>query len=350
MRRFDYSFLRDLMVPAGLMTRVSMIEGLRARNSYSRNGHEPVLTDMYGLSQLLSVQACRRAGRLYTDDKHLVDLFFDRCEPSDYDDSLLLGYRDALRLIHMSHSEMSLSADTIRSIYSVLVSYTGEPADFRMSESSIMLLSADGSPHYMRSPVHAEDVPWCMDQLIRACSEAKADLGINRYLLIPCFMLDFLCIQPYEKHNGMMARLCVILLMYRMGLEFQRYVSFDQSVYMYLQSHYDAFFRSSAGWDDGSNDYVPYIEEFARDVFICMGFFERRMRGMAGSNEKSLRVYYQAISTPLSLSKRDLCELMPDISETTVELALSQLVASGKIRRTGGKRNSRYIRAVDRWY
>ena len=350
MRRFDYSFLQDIMVPASLMTRVSMVEGLKARTSFSRRGHEPVLGDMYRLSLMISVQAARRDGRLYADDRRIVDLFYDRAEPADFDEKLLLGYRDALALVHEHHDDLRIDPVSVKRIYSVLVARTGEPVEYRTADSVIMLPFENGEPRYIMSPVRPEDLTGSMDGMLDACSRASTDLGINKYLLLAVFMLDFLCIQPFRKHNGMMARLCVILLMYRMGMDIQRYVSCDQVVYMYIQSHYEAFTKGSEGWNDYTNDYIPYMQEMARDLFICYGFFERRLRGMNGTNEKSLRVYYQAITTPLPLSKKDICGFLPDVSEAMVELTLSNLVKDGRLTRIGGKRNARYIRTANHWY
>lgn len=46
-----------------------------------------------------------------------------------------------------------------------------------------------------------------MEQLEFAYLAARDDAGINQLLLIPCVILDFLCIHPFRDGNGRMSRL-----------------------------------------------------------------------------------------------------------------------------------------------
>jgi len=52
-----------------------------------------------------------------------------------------------------------------------------------------------------------------MQQLVYAFIDANSDSGINKLLLIPCFILDFLCIHPFSDGNGRMSRLLSLLLL-----------------------------------------------------------------------------------------------------------------------------------------
>jgi hypothetical protein len=59
---------------------------------------------------------------------------------------------------------------------------------------------------------------------------------------------------------------------------------------------------------------------------------------------KTNRIEAAVLNSILPISKREICELLPDVSETTVEYVLSKMIRNGKIKRIGSNRNARYIR------
>jgi Fic family protein len=69
-----------------------------------------------------------------------------------------------------------------------------------------------------------------MEQLVLAFMEARSNSNINQLLLIPCFILDFLCIHPFADGNGRMSRLLSLLLLYKSGFDAGRYISFEEQI------------------------------------------------------------------------------------------------------------------------
>ena len=50
--------------------------------------------------------------------------------------------------------------------------------------------------------LEAENGKQAMEQLELAYMAARSDSSINQLLLIPCVILDFLCIHPFRDGNG----------------------------------------------------------------------------------------------------------------------------------------------------
>ena len=75
-------------------------------------------------------------------------------------------------------------------------------------------------------PTSAVDIPDEMEQLELAYLEARDNPNINQLLLIPCVILDFLCIHPFKNGNGRISRLLPLLLLYRNGFDAGKYISF----------------------------------------------------------------------------------------------------------------------------
>ena len=74
--------------------------------------------------------------------------------------------------------------------------------------------------------VPASETAFAMEQLILAYSEAE----INPLMLIPCVILDLLCIHPFRNVNGRMSRLLSLLLMYKSRINASKYVSIEEQI------------------------------------------------------------------------------------------------------------------------
>ena len=83
---------------------------------------------------------------------------------------------------------------------------------------------------------------------------------IDRLLLIPVYVLDFLCIHPFHDGNGRMARLLTTLLLYQAGHEVCRYISLEHVVERTRESYYDSLQRSSIDWHEGRHGLTPWVE------------------------------------------------------------------------------------------
>lgn len=93
--------------------------------------------------------------------------------------------------------------------------------------------------------------------------EARSDANINQLLLIPCAILDFLCIHPFQDGNSRMSRMLSLLLLYKNGFDAGKYVSFEEQINNYYKAYYyESLRQSSIGWETNENSYFPLIENF----------------------------------------------------------------------------------------
>jgi Fic family protein len=67
-----------------------------------------------------------------------------------------------------------------------------------------------------------------MNQMFLAYIDARDNSNINQLLLIPCVILDFLCIHPFSNGNGRMSRLLTLLLLYKAEFDAGSYISFEE--------------------------------------------------------------------------------------------------------------------------
>ena len=76
---------------------------------------------------------------------------------------------------------------------------------------------------------------------------------IDPLILIPMFILDFLCIHPFSDGNGRMSRLLTLLLLYRAGYIVGKYISIEKLIEDTKEVYYDSLQKSSIKWHENAN-------------------------------------------------------------------------------------------------
>ena len=97
---------------------------------------------------------------------------------------------------------------------------------YKTSDNYILEEDAQGNRRIRFRPTPAAETKQAMEQLELAYMAARNDGNINQLLLIPCVILDFLCIHPFRDGNGRMSRLLSLLLLYKSNYDVGKYVSF----------------------------------------------------------------------------------------------------------------------------
>lgn len=217
---------------------------------------------------------------------------------------------------------------------------------YKADDNVILEVDADGSRRVRFHPTPAAETKQAMEQLELAYMEARNDANINQLLLIPCVILDFLCIHPFRDGNGRMSRLLSLLLLYKNGYDAGKYVSFEEQINNYKTWYYEALHQSSAGWEINKNSYFPFIENFLSTLYMCYKELDKRFAVVHGKKiTKKARIEATVLNSLTPISKADICKILPDVSPTTVEAVLGSMVKSGSISRIGQGRSTRYIRA-----
>lgn len=98
------------------------------------------------------------------------------------------------------------------------------------------------------------------------------------------------------------------------------------------------------GWHENENSYLPFVRYMLGVLVKAYDEFESRVEHLAYRKlSKSERVR-EIISRHLGkITKREIMELAPDISETTIEMALAALLAEGVIEKVGKARATGYV-------
>ena len=93
-----------------------------------------------------------------------------------------------------------MSENMILHIHKVMTEIAGYELSgkYKSEDNLIMEIDENGRRRIRFTPVPAADTKEAMEQMILAYMEARDNPGINQLLLIPCVVLDFLCIHPFS--------------------------------------------------------------------------------------------------------------------------------------------------------
>lgn len=348
MRIFDYSFLNNGLLPANLINLTSSIASLKTMAGVRKEEYTRIFTELEAIAKVQSVKSSNAIEGIVTSDERINAIVNQNSAPLNHNEAEIAGYRDALNTIHLGYKHLDFRQSDILRLHEMMMSIAGNEygGQYKTDDNVILEVDAQGQRRVRFRPTPAAETSQAMEQLELAYLEARNDANINQLLLIPCVILDFLCIHPFRDGNGRMSRLLSLLLLYKNGYDAGKYVSFEEQINSYKAYYYEALRQSSEGWENNENSYFPFIENFLSTLYMCYKELDKRFAVVHGKKiTKKARVEATVLNSLTPISKTEVCQILPDVSPTTVEAVLGAMVKSGSIKRIGQARSARYIKA-----
>ncbi|MCD8222360.1 MAG: Fic family protein [Clostridiales bacterium] len=349
MRKFDYSFLNNGLLPANLVTLTANISSLKTMAGVRKEEYRTIFTELEAVAKIQSVKSSNEIEGIVTSDERIAAIVNQNSAPLNHNEAEIAGYRDSLNAIHLGYQYLDFRQSDILRLHETMMSiasyeYGGK---YKTEDNVILEVDANGNRRVRFRPVSAAETPGAMEQMELAYMDARNDANINQLLLIPCVILDFLCIHPFRDGNGRMSRLLSLLLLYKNGYDAGKYVSFEEQINHYKDWYYEALRQSSENWESNENTYVPFIENFLSTLYLCYKELDKRFVVIHGKKiTKKSRVEATVLNQLTPISKAEICKILPDVSPTTVEAVLGEMVKSGSVRRIGQGRATRYVRGI----
>ena len=348
MRKFDYSFLSNGLLPAKLINLTSGIASLKTMAGVRKEEYAKVFTELEAVAKVQSVKSSNAIEGIVTSDERIAAIVNRDSAPLNHTEGEIAGYRDALNAVHLYYDTLDLKQSDILRLHETMMQIAGYEygGQYKTGDNYIIEEDKSGNRKVRFKPTPAHEVEEAMEQLELAYMEARNDANINQLLLIPCVVLDFLCIHPFRDGNGRMSRLLSLLLLYKNGYDAGKYVSFEEQINNYKAYYYEALRESSVGWHENQNTYIPFIENFLSTLYMCYKELDKRFAVVHGKKiTKTARIEATVLGSLVPISKAEICDILPDVSPTTVEAVLSKMVKDGQIKKIGQSRMTRYVKA-----
>jgi Fic family protein len=304
-----------------------------------------MLESLQTVAAIESADSSNRLEGITAPQMRIEALVQNTTEPRDRSEQEIAGYRDAMKLIHQNGANMPITTNVIQQLHQTLYKYMPQNGGRWKSEDN-EIVEKDEHGHITRvrfKAVSAVSTPQAMENLITYYNQALTD-GRDAMVIIPLFILDFLCIHPYRDGNGRVSRLLTSLLLYHAGYEVSRYISLDRKFLETRDSYYETLEASSQSWHDSEHDAMYWVRYFWGVMLSAFREFEERVGHIEkgrGSKSKRVREAVERKVLPFKLS--DLKRELPDISRDTIRMVLRKLKDEGRIRSEGRGPGARWI-------
>ena len=347
MKNFDYITNPAKLLTPEIVQMVGSIHEHKGKKELFLEANIDELKTLLEVALIQSTGASNRIEGIFTSDKRLKELVSQKAEPRNRSEQEIAGYREVLATIHESYEYITPRPTIILQLHRDLYSYSQGNIDGTYKNSDNVIAETDAEEHQKARfiPVPAFQTAEAIDELCAHFLEAWEANLIDKLILIPMFILDFLCIHPFNNGNGRMSRLLTLLLFYKAGYIVGKYVSMEMLIEKTKETYYEALQASSFGWHEGENSYKPFVKYYLGIMLKAYNEFENRVEHLKYHNlSKPDRIKAVIDNKVGKITKKEIMELCPDISKVTVERTLTDLVKSGYIAKVGAGPSTGYVR------
>ena len=347
MKNFDYITHPAKLLTPEIVQMVGSIHEHKGKQELFLEANIDELKTLLEVALIQSTGASNRIEGIFTSDKRLKELVSQKAEPRNRSEQEIAGYREVLATIHESYEYITPRPTIILQLHRDLYSYSQGNIDGTYKNSDNVIAETDAEEHQKARfiPVPAFQTAEAIDELCAHFLEAWEANLIDKLILIPMFILDFLCIHPFNNGNGRMSRLLTLLLFYKAGYIVGKYVSMEMLIEKTKETYYEALQASSVGWHEDENSYEPFVKYYLGIMLKVYNEFENRVEHLKYHNlSKPDRIKAVIDNKVGKITKKEIMELCPDISKVTVERTLTNLVKSGYIAKVGAGPSTGYVR------
>ena len=350
MRTFDYSYLAERTWDTEIISYISKIHEYKGKQALFLRQKPVELNRLIEIAKIQSTEASNRIEGIITTNARLKQLVADKTTPRNRAEEEIIGYRNVLNLVHENYDVLPVRSNYILQMHRELLKFTNLSygGQFKATSNEIDMVLETGEKVILFKPLEPYETPPAIEAICKNYQEALDKELVDELILIPCFLLDFLCIHPFNDGNGRMSRLLTLLLLYRSGYMVGQYISIEKAIADTKEAYYDALQKADQGWHEGTNDPKLFIRYMLSILLSCYKEFEARVSIAYASGAKSTS--YDIVKAYTSerigkFSKQEVLMGCPSLGSSSVESALKKLVEDGTLVRLGAGRKTQYARA-----
>ena len=346
MRNYDYKNKWQKLLTPEVVSLLTQIHEYKGEQTLFIEAKADTLTQLVEIAKIQSTEASNKIEGIYTSDERLKSLVTNKTTPRTRNEQEIAGYRDVLSTIHESHDFIPAKPSIILQLHRDLYKFSGKSVggSYKVDDNVIAEEDNEGNRHIRFAPVSAWETPSAVDAICNAFDDILTQSDADPLLIIPMFILDFLCIHPFNDGNGRMSRLLTLLLLYRSGYIVGKYISIEKLIEQTKETYYEALQNSSANWHVDENNYIPFVQYTLGIIVAAYREFSSRVKLIVTSNMSKPERIREIIKETLGkITKAEILEKCPDVSQITVQRTLNDLVTSGDILKIGGGRYTAYM-------
>lgn len=346
MRTFNYSQIKELKWDSDVLGLIAAIYKEAGKQELYLKQRPEELEKLVEIAKIQSTEASNAIEGIVTTNTRIKQLVTKKTTPKNRDEQEIAGYRDVLGIIHESFDAISITTNYILQLHKILYSHMNNPVAGRTKtvQNYISATYPDGRVETLFTPLDPFETPTALEIICNEYNRVIGNLEVEPLIAIPIFIHDFLCIHPFNDGNGRMSRLLTTLLLYRSGFYVGKYISLEAKIAKNKVLYYDALAKSQIGWNEGTEDVVPFIKYLLGTILAAYKDFEDRF-ALVETKLSALEIVRRASMNKIGrFNKQDIREQCPSLSISSIEGALRKLIELGELKREGSGKSICYYR------
>ena len=123
MRKFDYSFLNNGLLPANLVNLTSNIAALKTMAGVRKGEYTQIFTELEAVAKVQSIKSSNALEGIVTSDERIAAIVNQNSAPLNHNEAEIAGYRDALNEIHLGYEHIDFRQSDILRLHEMMMSF-----------------------------------------------------------------------------------------------------------------------------------------------------------------------------------------------------------------------------------
>ncbi len=301
---------------------------------------------LVAIARQRNIVSSNALGNVFISAEREKQLFEKGAAPETFEDHMITGYGKALDLIDEVYKYQPFDRSFITTLhYYIYKDYNPELGGrLKDSQNYVHEFLKDGTYRTLLVPAAPEETVQLLDNLIYQFNLCAQDDEINKLVLIFVFLLDFLCIHPFNHGNGRMSRLILTFLLKKYGYDVDTYYPLAMLLNLRISEYAKALETSANGWRDDYNDYTAYVSFMLRIVLEAYRKLDYIIQVNTEDNASVDKVYKVISDSATPVGKVVIDDILYSVSPNTIEKSLGTLLKEQKIQLITKGRYSKYFR------
>lgn len=346
MKSFEPEFLDNLAIPHRVIKTIRLIGEFKGKQDLYKQQVPEKLESMRQQATIQSIESSNRIEGITVTKFRFKRLMAGETEPQNRSEQEVAGYRDVLNTLHQNAEHMRLNSNLILQLHRDLMQYVPHQpgGKWKNTQNQISETSAEGITKIRFEPVEPFLIQQYMGDLNERYRQFLKNDDYDPLILIPLYLLDFLCIHPFSDGNGRMCRLLTVLLLEHQGYQVARYVSLEKLIEKTKESYYETLFKSDRGWHESQHNPIPWIEYW---LGIVLAAYRRFESGVEKAVEQAKLTKPEMVKETIfkfgrSFTRAELIE-KSKVGKTTVVNVLQELKNEGIVDSEGWGAGSKWF-------
>ncbi len=334
MNSFSNNYLELLLITQNLLRSVRLLGEYKGKQDLYIKQIPQALETLRQVAIIQSTESSNRIEGITAPLARIKAIVAEKTTPQNRSEQEIAGYRDVLNTIHANWEAIPFSNNIILQFHRDLFRYSaaGDAGRWKSVDNEIIEERPDGTKFVRFRPVSAFGTPSAMADLEREFLARWRANEIDKLILIPAFVFDFLSVHPFRDGNGRMARLLTLLLLYQAGYEVGRFISLEKLVEDSRESYYESLGKSSEDWHTGEHYLLPWIEYFLGLLTAAYREFEARVGELTATRGAKTQMILDVLGgLPEIFQIGDLERACPNVSREMIRKVFNGLKAEGRL-------------------